>query len=170
MSPPASRPYPLACSVLQEAGTLDSLIRLNRPAVVKLRDAEGRKFSVALTAIKGDKATIEMGSEVQTVDLREIENKWADDYTVLWNIPPGYQDKIRPGSKGVVAAWIDLQLSSIQGREPRQQKQPVYDADLVAQVKKFQSAEGLLADGIVGPQTIIHLSTAAGGKVPKLLQ
>ena len=44
-----------------------------------------------------------------------------------------------------------------------------YDDDLLNEVKNFQLQQGLAADGIVGPVTIIHLNTHAGQKVPLLI-
>ena len=168
--PPCQQAISTGLQCLHEVDNLSSLISLNRPAVLVLHDEKGLEFSIALTAIQGERATVEIGNETRTVELKEIEKKWPGDYTILWNLPPGYQDKIHPGSKGISVVWIDLQLAAIQGREVSKQKLLTYDADLVKQVKKFQLAEGLVSDGIVGPLTIIHLNTAAGGKVPKLVQ
>jgi general secretion pathway protein A len=167
---PCQQALSVGLQCLHKVGSISSLIKLNGPAVLRLHDEKGRDFYIALTAVKGDKAIVETGGDIRTVDLREIENKWADDYTVLWNIPPGYQDNIHPGIKGMVVAWIDLRLAAIQGREAGKQNLPTYEGDLVAQMKKFQNAEGLPSDGIVGPETIIHLNTAAGSNVPKLVQ
>jgi len=37
-------------------------------------------------------------------------------------------------------------------------------------MKRFQIAEGLVPDGVVGPQTFIHLENAAGTKGPVLMK
>jgi general secretion pathway protein A len=40
---------------------------------------------------------------------------------------------------------------------------------MISQVKKFQLDEGLVPDGIVGTQTLIHLNTVVDGEVPLLI-
>ena len=44
-----------------------------------------------------------------------------------------------------------------------------YDENLVEKVKTFQARHGLVADGIVGPVTIIHLNNKSGMDVPTLI-
>jgi murein L,D-transpeptidase YcbB/YkuD len=45
-----------------------------------------------------------------------------------------------------------------------------FEGTLVRQVRQFQSAHGLVADGVVGPHTIIHLNSAHRADVPRLLE
>jgi general secretion pathway protein A len=167
---PCQRAISFGLRCLQASDKLSSLIKLNRPAVLKLSDEKGGEFYVALTAVQGEKATVESGKEAGIVDVKEIERKWLGDYTLLWKLPPGYRDEIQPGSKGIQVAWVDLQLAAIRGREPSRQKVLIYSWDLVSEVKNFQISEGLIPDGIIGPQTIIHLSTGAGSNSPKLVR
>jgi murein L,D-transpeptidase YcbB/YkuD len=37
-------------------------------------------------------------------------------------------------------------------------------------VKKFQLSEGLVPDGVVGPQTIIHMNNVVGSDEPVLIK
>jgi len=39
---------------------------------------------------------------------------------------------------------------------------------MMLQVKQFQLAQGLVPDGVVGPQTMMQLSSAADMNAPKL--
>ena len=145
-------------------------MKLNRPVVLKLFDDQGRNYYVALTGIKGQTAMIEVGDEARSVELKEIEKRWFGDYTLLWRLPPNYRGDIHPGMKGRDVQWLDAQLATIQGRKALTGETLAYDNQLVTQVKQFQLAEGLVPDGVIGPQTIIHLSNAAGGKAPALVQ
>jgi general secretion pathway protein A len=150
-------------------GNLSSIMKLDRPAVLKLYDDQGKEYYVALTGIKGKTATIQVGDESRNVILKEVEKRWLGDYTLLWRTSPNYRGDIHPGMKGPDVHWLDTQLAIIQGRSARTGKAFTFDNQLVSQVKKFQLTEGLVPDGIVGPQTIIHLNTAAGSKAPKLV-
>jgi general secretion pathway protein A len=71
---------------------------------------------------------------------------------------------------GPAVQWLETQLAIIQGGRARTGGVFIYDAQLINQVKKFQISEEMVPDGIVGPQTIIHLNTAAGIKAPRLVQ
>ncbi len=151
-------------------GNLDSIMKFNSPAILKLFDIQGMAFYVVLTEIAGQTATIDAGGNARTVDIREIEQRWFGDYTLLWRTPPYYRGDIQPGMTGPDVNWLDKQLARIQGREARQKETLSYDEQLVTQVKRFQLTKGLVPDGIAGPQTIIHLNTAGGEKTPRLLK
>lgn len=155
---------------LKGLGSLSSIMKLNRPVVLKLFDDQGRNYYVALTGIKGQTAIIEVGDEARGIVLKEIEKRWLGDYTLLWRLPPNYRGDIHSGMKGRDVHWLDTQLAIIQGRKALTGETLAYDNRLVTQVKQFQLVEGLVPDGIIGPQTIIHLSSAAGSKAPTLVQ
>jgi murein L,D-transpeptidase YcbB/YkuD len=44
----------------------------------------------------------------------------------------------------------------------------VFDTDLVLRIKQFQLAHGLIPDGAVGTQTLMHLASAADTSAPAL--
>lgn len=153
---------------LEARGSLSSLFHLNRPAVLKLFDEQGRKFYSTLITLQGQTATFKVGNKIRRVDIKEIEQHWLGDYTLLWRTPPGFQESLRPGHKGKAVQWLERELAIVQGRTEQLQKNYVYDETLSGQVKKFQIDEGLVPDGIVGPQTIIHLNTKIGSGEPLL--
>ncbi len=154
---------------LNEQSNLDSLLQLNRPTVFKLYNDQGWEFYATLTALKGGTVTFVMGTETKTVDIKEIEKRWCGDYFLLWKMPTDYRSPVLPGQKRRIVQWIDRQLSIIQGRETRSQKNFIFDDTLVREVKRFQLAKGLVPNGIVGPQTIIHLNNEVGSEEPLLI-
>jgi general secretion pathway protein A len=151
------------------SGELESLIRLNRPAVLKLVNEKGEDFFAALISIDGDRADIIIDDRKLKVSLTELKRWWRHVYTVFWQMPPGYDGVIQPGNQSKNTLWLDQQLALIQGRGAGRRDSSVYDWALVKQVKQFQQSQGLMADGIVGPKTSIHLNTATGQSVPLLL-
>ncbi|MDH4233251.1 MAG: AAA family ATPase, partial [Nitrospirota bacterium] len=155
-------------SCLEGPRSLNELSRLNRPAVLKLFDDNGSEFYAALISFQGKTATVIVGGETRTVDVKEIEQRWLGDYTLLWRTPPDYQGSIYLGYHGTVVEWLEKQMAIIQGRTAQNKKNMVYDKALVQQIRKFQLKEGLVPDGIVGPQTIIHLQNAAENDEPVL--
>ncbi len=153
---------------LHRQGSLNSLQLLNRPAVLKLFDDQGREYYAALTSIQAKTATFVFGTETKTVDVKEIALQWFGDYTLLWRTPPQYGRDMRPGSKGPAVRWLEKQLSTVRGGEVPPGENSVFDETLVKSVKQFQHSEGLVPDGIVGPETVILLNTAAGSGEPVL--
>lgn len=156
----------LLCYTAQ--GSLESLLNLNRPAVLTLFDNRGRQFYATLTALHGQTATLMVGTETRTVEVGEIEKRWLGDYTLLWRTPPDFRSSLRPGQKGKMVQWVNKQLALIQGKNDQPRKNLLYEGELVAQLKKFQLSEGLTPDGVVGPKTIIHLNTSTASGEPLL--
>lgn len=133
-------------------------------------DDQGREFYATLTGIKGHSATFVIGNETIIVDINEIEKRWLGDYFLLWRMPPDYRGPILLGQKRKIVQWLDRQLSIIQGRPPRSQNSLVFDDTIVSEVKKIQLFKGLVPNGIVGPQTIIHLNNEVGTEEPVLIK
>jgi general secretion pathway protein A len=153
---------------LDGRSSLTALLHLNRPAVLKLFDDQGKEFYATLTALQGQTATFTVGNETKKVNVKEIERRWLGDYTLFWRMPQKYQRDIRPGSKGAEVQWLEKQLALVSGQGVQPRKNPVFDESLVLQVKKFQLSRGLTPDGVVTPQTVISLNTAAGSDEPLL--
>ncbi|HXX54245.1 MAG TPA: peptidoglycan-binding domain-containing protein, partial [Thermodesulfovibrionales bacterium] len=154
---------------LEGSASLGSLFQTNRPMVLKLRDNDGSDFYVTVTAMQGDTATLVVGAEIRTVDVKEIASRWVGEYTLLWRPPKNYHGEIKPGDRGDEILWLEKQLVRVQGLEVKPRKAAVYDEDLVRRVKEFQRSAGLVPDGIAGARTLIHLSTAVGDGEPALI-
>lgn len=153
---------------LQGSGEIKNLIGMDRPAVLKLYDEEGREFFAALTGLDEQTVSLIIAEEPRKVDPKEIEKWWYGEYTVLWQPPAGFRIGFQPGSSGPEVRWIEKQLALIHGTEVPQEKNTLYTDSLVKQVKKFQILSGLVPDGIIGSQTMIHLANAAGSGGPRL--
>ena len=150
-----ARAHGLQC--FNESGSMNSLIQLNRPAMVKLSDDHDREFYATLTAVKEQVATLAIGTDTRRVDVKEVSLHWLGDYIMLWRVPPEYKGYIRQGSSGPLVAWLDKQLARIHGGQRLTTEDAVFNEELDKRVKEFQLAKGLSPDGIVGPQTLIHL-------------
>ncbi len=170
------RKHPVVCkyartqgyACLFGSGDLDSLIGLNRPAVLQLENQAGVSFYGTLVAIEDDSVRMLIDDQEVQVSHAELKRWWMKRYTLFWQMPPGYKGVIQPGSDSQQTQWLEQQLAAIQGRDQRQVNSLRYDATMVSQVKQFQQKRGLRADGIVGPKTAIHLNTASAQSVPLL--
>jgi general secretion pathway protein A len=148
--------------------TLEVLRRMNKPAVLRLVDPNGRDYYATLVSLQGETATYAVGGETKSGDIREMIKSWSGDYLLLWHFPAEYKDTLKPGGAGVIVAWLENQLARLQGREPQIGNKRVYEGKMVRDVKEFQSASGLKTDGIVGPITIERLIVQTGGDGPQL--
>ncbi|MCK5505432.1 MAG: AAA family ATPase [Thermodesulfovibrionia bacterium] len=153
---------------LNGLGSLNNLLHLNRPSVLKLYDEKKRKFYATLIALKKDSAVFIVGTDTREVSIKDIESQWLGSYTLLWRVPPDYKSAVYPGVQDPVVQWLDKQLALVQGEEVQQRENTKFDDDLVNRIKKFQIAEGLIPDGIVGTQTLIRLNSTVSADTPKL--
>jgi general secretion pathway protein A len=149
-------------------GGLDELRELNRPAVLLLRDGQGREFHATLSALDHKTAGFALGAQTRTVAIGALALQWSGQYTLLWRVPPDAHENMRSGERGPAVAWLNRQLAQAQGRAAEPGKDPLFDQVLLRQLKQFQLAEGLIPDGVVGPRTRMRLAGVADKTAPKL--
>ncbi|HEX7030356.1 MAG TPA: AAA family ATPase [Gammaproteobacteria bacterium] len=142
---------------LHERGTWRGLETLDRPAVLELTDARGRRYQVALTGVArrdGEAfATVHAGPASRQVSAVELGTLWPGEYLALWQPPAGVDAPLGPGSQGPAVAWLREQLGA-ESENPE-----IYDAALAERVREFQAREGLQVDGIAGPRTLLRLNS-----------
>jgi general secretion pathway protein A len=146
-----------------------ALLRLlERPAVLTLRHADGKPAYVTLVSLGSQSATVRAAGRTQTVSLLALARQWRGEFATLWRTPPNYQGHITPGP---VLEWLDTQLARAAGETPPAAEPHArrYDARLQAKVAAFQRSQGMKADGLAGPITLMLLSRAAGIDEPRLL-
>jgi general secretion pathway protein A len=149
-------------------GGLDELRELNRPAVLLLRDGQGREFHATLSALDDKTAGFALGAQTRTVAIGALAAQWSGQYTLLWRMPPDAHENIRSGERGPAVAWLRRQLAQAQGRAAEPRDDPLFDQVLLRQVKQFQLAGGLIPDGVVGTRTLMRLAGVADKTAPKL--
>jgi general secretion pathway protein A len=153
---------------LEQKDGWESLLRFNRPAVLKVEDDGGRHFFAALTAVERGTAVLKTGAHTQRVLVSELGPRWQGEFTLLWRPPPAFRNGIQLGASEPLVAWLSDRLAQVEGQPP-----PVsgdtFDDRMAKRVKAFQFRAGLVPDGIVGPQTLIHLDTAVGSRAPRLI-
>ncbi len=73
------------------------------------------------------------------------------------------------GDRGPAVDWLRQSLARAEGRsELLAEDHRGFDASFQESVKRFQAANGLKSDGIVGPQTIIRLNAVIHSGDPHL--
>lgn len=163
-----ARVHRLGC--LQQVASLDELLKLNLPAVINLHNRSGQSFHATLVALDGPtaSATLELAGELQRVDLGELRLAMQGSQLLLWRLPPGYREPIRPEASSPVVPWLEARLAQLQGRAAALQPSQHYDESLQLQVLAFQHHYQLVTDAVIGPQTLIQLSALTEPGVPLL--
>ncbi|MCY0966436.1 ExeA family protein [Parathalassolituus penaei] len=100
----------------------------------------------------------------------------ASKALLLWQPPQGYKGLVRPGQTSLVVAWVravlgvewhgDWQMIGPSGGQDVLAKidENFYDPLLALRVGQFQAEQGLGADKILGPQTLLYLQKALAAR------
>lgn len=147
-------------------GGLDELRQFNRPAVLLMRDKQGREFLATLIGLSEGNAIFSIGQTTQTISLIALAAQWSGYFTVLWRLPPSMPINIKSGESGPTVSWLSQQLAEVQQRE--NDIHPVFDATMVARLKQFQLSQGLVPDGTLGQRTLARLDSVADRTAPRL--
>ncbi len=153
---------------LNKRGSLGSLRQLNRPAILSLQDQHGQRFYATLTGLNADVATFVIGDQIHTVATSDLMEQWYGEFTLLWQPPSTYTGAVQPDEGGPMVLWLEQQLARLMQREPRPDATLRLNGILLDELQQFQQSEGLAADGIIGPITLIHLNNHLAGQHPQL--
>ena len=153
---------------LARKGGWSELNQLNTPVVLELWDEGPRPYHAALLEKQGQRYQLQLGDKTMSVSPQDLRDNWFGAYVILWQTPPNYYGSLRQGDEHSTVGWLHTRLNEIMPTQNRTVPDNVFDADLHDLVIEFQSAEGLLADGIVGPLTWIRISDRLNLPAPKL--
>ncbi len=146
---------------------LAELRQLERPAVLTLLDGSSKPYFVLLRGLTNASATIVIGGHEHTLSLLELGRRFPGEFMTLWRTRAGQRPSLRLGEEGDDVIWLAQQLGRMTGNAALA-RQTRYDAKLASAVREFQKAQGLVADGIAGPKTLMHLNSATGMQEPRL--
>ncbi|MBD1400695.1 ExeA family protein [Pelovirga terrestris] len=155
--------------LLEEEGGLELLRTFNHPALLSLIDAYGDgQFYVLLTALDDANATLIVGTDLVRVPIATLLRQWDGHFSILWQLPPGYEQVLRYGDQGIIVFWLEQQLAALANREPRDMLNLRFDHQLMNEVRRFQRRHGLTADGLVGPRTLMTMNAQMATDQPRL--
>ncbi len=155
----------LAC--VHEQSGMEGLRRFNRPAVLTLYDDSNQRQYVTLLELNKETVQIAIGGVRQRVSLQQLMFYWKGEFSLLWRVPPGYDELIRPGSGGKAVSWLSDKMNEINQRA-KSNRHGYYDKELVQLVKQFQLSVGLTDDGVVGVKTVVRINQATFENTPLL--
>ncbi|HTU02024.1 MAG TPA: AAA family ATPase [Candidatus Sulfotelmatobacter sp.] len=142
------------------AGSWNKLRRLDLPVVLELAPPTGARRAAALVALRGESATLEIGGHEHRLPVAEIERLWDGSFLLLWKPPLAGARLMAAGARGQDVAWLRKRLGEIEGKEVQSAQPDLFDQELRRHVLAFQRSRSLVADGIVGGETLLHLALA----------
>ena len=150
-----AREFELRC--LQGVVEWEGLVRLNRPVILMLKEADA-EYPLLVKKADGERLLVDDGEAEAWVSLEEIKALWQGDFTMLWR-PTLDIPLLGPGSTGEAVTWLRERLALADG-EPMAaiSGEDRFDDSLQERLQRFQKANGLNADGIAGPWTMILLN------------
>jgi general secretion pathway protein A len=155
------RPRGLRC--LFKTGNWTRIRRFDMPAILELATREGERRYATLVALGDHAGTLLFGTQRVTVPLAELDGRWSGSFIVLWKPPALAGTIFGPGARGRDVAWLRQRLDEL--GEPRSTLEgapDVYDEGLRARVAAFQRRHALVADGVVGDETLVRLVITGG--------
>jgi general secretion pathway protein A len=155
----------LQCYISHEG--IAAIRQLDRPAILNLRDPANLAYSALLIGLTDTMATVVIGDKTYTVSLFALARHFQGNFVTVWKTPIGYREKIHRGDQGQDIDWIATQLAKLNS-EPPPAVNRTLDQAMITQIQEFQSSQGLKADGVIGPRTLMQLNRATDNSEPHL--
>jgi general secretion pathway protein A len=143
-----------------ESGNWERLQRLGRPVMIEVLSLSGDPRFGTVSGMNDGAATLYLGRERYPMARAALEPMWTRRYLVLWRPPQLTGHLLRPGAQGTDVLWLREQFRALDGTPAVSADPTVYDSALQARVRAFQQSRALKPDGMVGPETLVHLDSA----------
>jgi general secretion pathway protein A len=143
-------------------GSWNQIIAYDRPLLIWLDDKAGKSGYGLVLGMNGNQLIMQQGDQHVSLPRSAVQPYWTGRMRLLWKPPPGGETLIGPSSAPGQIRWLREMLSRIPGWSIEQPgENPGYSKPLQQAIRRFQRQQGLQVDGLVGPETLIHLNTAA---------
>jgi general secretion pathway protein A len=152
------REYGLYC--LNGQGDWNTLRSFDSPAVLTLIREDGERVPVFMPYLKDSNLELVIGGNPYRLQPGQVGSYWYGEYVVFVQAPPGGRLLLTTGARDPDVAWLREQFEIAQNVKIPVRDDQLFDFQLQKQVLAFQRAHGLLPDGIVGKNTMIHLNNA----------
>ena len=158
---------------------LDELEKIDRPGIVWLQENDHIK-AYLITSLSAAGAKLQDRSGITRVDRESLAQRWTGRYLYLWEAPLGYSEPLSVASAMAAAAgsadsenqqlveWLLAQFALLDPNTDVIISGGRYTAAVAQQVQLFQQQQGLVADGILGRETLMRLNQLTGVVTPTL--
>ncbi|MBV1871305.1 MAG: AAA family ATPase [Gammaproteobacteria bacterium] len=146
--------------------SLEYLIKLNRPAVIRLVNSNGEPYVATINKVARQEAQLFVSGNNQLISLEQLKSAWTGRFELLWRPPFQYSEAIDANSSAQSIQWFRETLN-IASSKPSTNI-PIFIAPIDKQIRLFQKETGLEPDGLAGPETIITINNLNGSSSPLL--
>jgi general secretion pathway protein A len=158
--------------------SLSFIEKVNRPGIVWLRGESGYLKTYILSKLDANTVTLQNRQGETTIDRARFAQSWNGVYLYLWKPPQSYSAPLAvtgntPGELQInpqLIDWIQLKLQAIDQGSERVISGGRYTAAVAQQVLEFQQQQGLVADGILGRETLMRLNQFGDEAIPQLME
>jgi general secretion pathway protein A len=138
------------------ASVWNDIASLNRPALLEMVTPQRFAESVLVLRFEGTEAILWSDQGLMSAPLSDLAPTWTGRYQYLWQPPRGWSGPIGLGESGPVVSEVAQMFATLDGVSLTTISQ--FGDALATRVRLFQAAEGLVADGVVGEQTLLRLN------------
>lgn len=137
---------------IRDHGNWSRIRNLGLPVLLVLQGTDVNML--LLRGFNGEELLVGAGDQARSVPRDLVERYWFGEFLVAWPQAPDWPVEIRRGESG---AAVDIVMEMAAFAEPAWSGDNEFDADFEGWLTAFQRRNGLKADGIIGPNTLIHL-------------
>jgi len=155
-------------SVQVNTTTLSALSLIDRPGIVFMQQTSGLEKSHLVLHIGEFTIRLISSGEIIVMDRSAFLDQWTASYLYLWRSPDSFE-MLKPGDFNKPAlAWLQGKLGLVNDGLEQLITGGNYSVAIQAQVTDFQRQQNIIADGIVGRQTLMRLNQLTDPLVPRL--
>ncbi|MDG1494441.1 MAG: AAA family ATPase [Porticoccaceae bacterium] len=154
-------------------GDMADLKQINRPGIVWLAEESGYLKSYVLETVGVSVVGLQDRRGSLQVSLEDFSQRWNGIYLYLWRAPDSYIAPLSAAPKGIenisnpeLVDWLQAQLAGLDNNSDIIISGGRYTAAIAQQVLSFQQQQGLVADGILGRETLMRLNQLSDGNIP----
>jgi general secretion pathway protein A len=152
-----------------------ALEKINRPGIVWLLEDSGYLKSYVLEKLGASEIILQDRQGTLSISVDALQQRWNGSYLYLWRPPQTYggpllaaKNSIENISNPELVDWLQAQLAALDSRSDIIISGGRYTAAIAQQVLRFQQEQDLVADGILGRETLMRLAQLNDSNIPLL--
>ncbi len=150
-----------------EQANMGLLLKLGRPAILKLISEQGDRYYALLLGVKDEQLLLQFAEEQQSISFHQMEKIWLGEFYTWVSVPDSWNGQVlNVGDRNNLVYWVQDSLRLL--GYPQGKVNGIYSKQMAEQIKVLQSEAGITPDGKIGLKTIMYMNTISNQDVPRL--